>query len=255
VTTHSIAPDPNTDMGYFNRFVALNVFDSGNRKPFTSSSGAATYESNALTETDLTNLFPSGPFNPAGAQPVVTGKVDGKAKGFYFNFPVLDERTATNSLLLQGCVSWYNLEPGQPCSTNADCSGGTCDTTSRTCIAPQACGAGATTIPARTAFLYQLNAVTGGSDCGLTSSTALRTQAPVNTFILPPPPAQQLISINSKGQIQYSIIAPAGQMSPIPSAATGGLVPFSFSYTIETPRELHQCRHGTGAGPDAKACY
>jgi hypothetical protein len=250
VLTRPVTPDPNTDIGYFNRFVAFNVFDS-KRTIFTTSTQASTYDSNAFTEASLTNLFPSGSFNPVGPGPVVTGKLNGNAPGFYFNYPVLDERTATNSLLLRSCVSWYTMQPGQACNADADCTGGTCNATTHTCNAPQACGASATAIPARSAYLYQVNAVTGGSDCGLTSSKELRSGAPLNAFLLPPPPAQQLISINAKGQVQFSIVAPAGQLSPPASTSSGGNASHNFSYTIEAPRELHQCRHGA----DPNACF
>jgi hypothetical protein len=253
VTPRTVTPDPNTDFGYFNRFVAFNVFGT-NRPLFTTAAQATTYDSNAFTETGLTNLFPSGSFNPVGPGPLVTGTLNGNSNGFYFNFPILDERTATNSLLLRSCVSWYTMQPGQACNADADCTGGTCNTTTHTCNAPQACGSGATAIPARTAYLYQVNAVTGGSDCGLTSSTALRTGAPLNAFVLPPPPAQQLISINAKGQVQYSIVAPAGQLSPPASTSSGGTATYNFSYTLETPRELHQCRHSAPVN-DGSACF
>jgi hypothetical protein len=136
--------------------------------------------------------------------------------------------------------------------TDADCSAGTCNTTTRTCVAPVACGSGSNTIPARTAFLYQINATDGSTNCGLTSSTYIRTAAPLNSFLVPPPPPQQLVSTNKAGQMQFSIIAPAGQLSPSASAASGGdTTPFSFFYTMGLPRELEQCRHAS----TANACY
>ena len=259
VTPRTVTPDPNTDWGYFNRFLAFNVFGATNstdpndltkRPVFITAAQATTYDSNALTEATITNLFPSGSFNPVGAGPTVTGTLTGKSSGFYFNYPVLDERTATNAILQAGCLSWYSMQPGQPCNADGDCTGGTCNTATHTCNAPQACGASASAIPARTAYLYQLNAVTGGSDCGLTSSTSLRTPAPLNAFVLPPPPAQQLISVNAKGEVQKSIIAPAGQASPPASTASGGTVPYNPLYLLEMSRELHQCRHGA----DPNAC-
>ena len=260
VTPRTVTPDPNTDWGYFNRFLAFNVFGATNstdpndltkRPVFITAAQATTYDSNALTEATITNLFPSGSFNPVGAGPTVTGTLTGKSSGFYFNYPVLDERTATNAILQAGCLSWYSMQPGQPCNADGDCTGGTCNTATHTCNAPQACGASASAIPARTAYLYQLNAVTGGSDCGLTSSTSLRTPAPLNAFVLPPPPAQQLISVNAKGEVQKSIIAPAGQASPPASTASGGTVPYNPLYLLEMSRELHQCRHGA----DPNACF
>jgi hypothetical protein len=260
VTPRTVTPDPNTDFGYFNRFLAFNVFGATNsadptdmtkRPVFVTSAQATTYDSNALTETAITNLFPSGSFNAVGPGPVVTSKLTGNSSGFFFNYPVLDERTATNSVLQAGCVSWYSMQPGQACNADADCSGGTCNTTTHTCNAPQACGASATAIPARTAYLYQMNAITGGSDCGLTSSSSLRTAAPLNAFVLPPPPVQTVTSINAKNEVQKSLFTPAGQASPPAAPANSGAAVFTSLYTIEVSRELHQCRHGA----DATACF
>jgi type IV pilus assembly protein PilY1 len=253
--TGTLTPDPNGDIGYFSRFLGFNLFDNNLTKPraiFTAT--ATTYDTNALTETSLTDLFAANTpktFSASG-NTSVSAKVNGLSNGFYFSYPVLDERTATNSLLLQNCLSWYTIQPGQECMTNADCSSGTCNTTTHTCVAPVACGSSSTVIPARTAFLYQINASDGSTNCGLTSSTYIRTAAPLNSFLVPPPPPQQLVSTNKSGQMQFSIIAPAGQLSPSASAASGGAsTPFSFFYTLGMPRELEQCRHTSSAN----ACY
>jgi type IV pilus assembly protein PilY1 len=256
-TTVMPTPNPNSDIGYFSRFLAFNIFDTNLVTPrslFSTAAQALTYDGRALTETSLTNLFAANTpktFNPIG-NTTVNATVDGNAPGFFFYYPVIDERTATNSVVAQNCVSWYSMEPGQPCNVNADCSGGTCNTTTHTCVAPTACGGSATAIPARSAFLYQINASDGSTNCGLTSSSYIRTAAPLNAFLVPPPPPQELVSQNSKGQLQYSILAPAGQLSPPAAAGIGGSsTPFSFFYTIGTPRELEVCRHQY----QANACY
>jgi type IV pilus assembly protein PilY1 len=268
-TTVMPTPNPNSDIGYFSRFLALNVFDTNLLTPraiFTNATTASTYDGRALTEAPaatapasitagtIPNLFyanASKTFSPVG-NVTVNATVSGASPGYYFYYPVLDERTATNSVLAQNCVSWYSMEPGQECLVDGDCSGGTCNTTTHVCTAPTACGSSATAIPARSAFLYQINASDGSSNCGLTSSSYLRTAAPLNAFLVPPPPPQQLISQNSKGQLQYSIIAPAGQLSPPAASGIGGAsTPFSFYYTIGLPRETEICRHQY----NANACY
>jgi hypothetical protein len=248
-TTVTPSPDPNTDVGYNSRFLAMNIFDTDPVKPrslFTTAAQAVTYDGRALTETSLTNLFAataSKTFNAIG-NTTVAATVNDVQPGFFFYYPVIDERTATNSVVAQNCVSWYSMEPGQPCNVNADCAGGTCNTTTHTCVAPTACGSSSSAIPARSAFLYQVNATDGSTICGLTSSTYLRAAAPLNAFLVPPPPPQQLISQNAKGQLQYSIIAPAGQLSPPAASGLGGsATPFSFFYTVGLPREVEVCRH------------
>lgn len=243
------------DRGYYNRFVAFNVFGAGSRSPFTTAATTSAYDTASLTETDLVDLFASASshtFNPV-SPPILSAAagVNGASNGFLFGYPLIDERTATNSALLQNCVAWYTMEPGAPCNVNGDCpSGATCTAASHTCTQAPICGS-STAIPARTAFLYQVNATDGSSNCGLTASTYLRTMAPTNSFVVPPPPAQPLISVNSAGQIQYSIVAPAGQLSPAAASSTAGASSsYSFLYSIETPREVHQCRHAN----DPKAC-
>jgi type IV pilus assembly protein PilY1 len=248
-TAGTMTPAPDTDIGYFSRLLAYKVFDTASRRIFTDATSAATYDGAAMTETNLVNLFASAASKTLSATvaPVLASATTGASPGYFFSYPVLDERTATNSILFQNCLSWYSMEPGQPCNSNTDCTGGTCNTATHTCVAPQACGASASSIPARTAFLYQINATDGSTNCGLTSSTTLRTAAPTNSFLVPPPPAQTLISVNNKGQVQYSIVAPAGQLSPPASLSGGGSTPFSFFYTVETSREQHECRHNGNA--------
>ena len=257
-TTGTVTPSPYNDRGYFSRFVAFNLFDSsGSRNIFTDSTTATAYDGAALTETDLKDLFNGGTFDPVSPPKLnAAAGLNGASKGFFFGYPMIDERTATNSLLLQNCLSWYTMAPGAPCNVNADCpSGSTCNATSHECSQALICGS-STAIPARTAFLYQVNASDGSTNCGLTSSTGLRMTAPGDAFIVPPPPAQPLVSVNSKGNLQYSIIAPAGQFSPPAAAAgAGSTSQFSFFYTMELPRELHVCRHQpTDGGANVTAC-
>jgi type IV pilus assembly protein PilY1 len=235
-----------SDRGYYGRFIAYNVFDSSTRAMFNTSTTATTYDGAALTETGLTDLFSGASFDPV-TPPKLNAAVglSGTSPGFFFGFPMVDERTATNSLLLQNCLSWYTMAPGAPCNADADCgTGATCNATAHECTQALICGS-STAIPARTAFLYQMNATDGSTNCGLTSATGIRYQAPGSSFIVPPPPAQPLISVNAAGGLQYSIIAPAGQFSPpAPGGQGGSSAAYSFYYTIEVPRELHQCRHG-----------
>jgi type IV pilus assembly protein PilY1 len=259
VTPPPISPDPNTDRGYYNRMVAVNIFDNQAtpRSIFTTAAGAATYDARLLTESSsgMTNLFPGG-FSPTST-PSLAPASNGSAQGFYFNYPSLDERTATNSVLLQSCLVWYSMQPGQACANNADCPGSTCNTTTHECVIPSGCGASSSTIQARSAYLYQLNTNDGSTNCGLISLNQIRSAAPVNAFIVPPPPPQPLISVNAKGQVDYAIVTPVGQVAPPASTPAGGGLPFSFFYTLELPRELHQCRHpATGAsGASPLACY
>ncbi len=204
----------------------------------------------------MTNLFPGSTFSPT-TSPTLAAQATGSSAGFYFTYPSLDERTATNAVLLQNCLVWYTMQPGQACSSNADCPGTTCNLTTHECVQPNACGSSSSAISARTAYLYQINATDGSTNCGLTGSNAIRTPAPVNSFLVPPPPPQPLVSINSKGQVSFAVRAPVGQLSPQGTPGSGGsALPSIFYYTIETPRELHQCRHPPqGGSATPLACY
>jgi hypothetical protein len=257
VSPPALAPDPNGDLGYYNRQLAVKPFDNAGtpRTFFTTAATAATYDSNALTETGLTNLF-AGTFSPTVA-PVLNPSTNGSSSGFYFYYPALDERTATNAVLLQNCLVWYTMQPGLPCSSNADCvaSGTTCNLTTHECVQPTACNSTSSTIAARTAYLYQINATDGSTNCGLTAGNQLRTPAPTNSFLVPPPPPQPLVSVNSKGQVSFGIITPAGQVSPQAGPGTGSTLPLSFYYTVEMPRQLHQCRHPPVGTTPPSSCY
>lgn len=258
VSAPALSPDPNSDLGYYNRQLAVNVFDNSAtpRSIFVNSSGVTTYDSRSLTEASsgMTNLFSSGTFSPTSS-PTLAAQTNGSSSGFYFYYPALDERTATNAVLLQGCLVWYTMQPGMACGSNADCPGSSCNLTTHECVQPNACGSSSSNIPARTAYLYQINATDGSTNCGLSSSNKLRLPAPVNSFLVPPPPPQPLVSINAKGQVSYAIRAPVGQLSPPAQAGTGSTLPMSVYYTIETPRELHQCRHPQGSSANPMACY
>jgi hypothetical protein len=247
VTPSALSPDPNIDLGYYNRQFAVKVFDNGgtSRTFFTSASSASTYDTNALSEIGLTNLF-NGTFPPTGTTSV-TPKTDGNSAGFYFTYPALDERTATNAVLLQNCLVWFTMQPGMPCSSNADCANGTtCNLTTHECSQPTVCNASANQVAARTAYLYQINATDGSTSCSLISNNRIRTAAPTNSYLVPPPPPQPLISINSRGQVSFAIHTPAGGGGDPPAGAGSGPgnTPIgSFYYTLEMPRQLHQCRH------------
>jgi hypothetical protein len=80
----------------------------------------------------------------------------------------------------------------------------------------------------------------------------LRTAASTNAFLVPPPPPQELVSKNASGQLQFTLVTPADQLSPVGSAISSeSTVPFSFFYSLELPRELEQCRHAA----TATACF
>src|SRR5262249_50817995 len=77
VTPTPLSPDPNSDLGYYNRLLAVNVFDNNAtpRSIFTNSATAATYDSRSLSETGLTNLF-AGTFSPT-----VPPRLDAQSNG------------------------------------------------------------------------------------------------------------------------------------------------------------------------------
>jgi hypothetical protein len=191
---------------------------------------AATYDENRLTEEKLVKLEPK--LDPNAADPTVLAtEAD---SGWYFYYPAIDEATATNTTIYNGCVLWSTLQPTPPCTADNQCSekciGGGCFEESR-----DSCQA-ASTLTA--SFLYQANATTGGSQCGLTANPTQRSQTHV---LVPPPPPQEIIQVNTYGQYKTSIAPAPGMEAPPASVETFDMLR-QFG-TLEIPRNVHECRH------------
>ncbi|MGI5860651.1 MAG: hypothetical protein ACOX6T_01190 [Myxococcales bacterium] len=208
---------------WYNRFIAFRVF---RQAPFKTKTEAETYDTARLTESDLTKLEPF-----STGTPTLASETD---LGWYFTYPAVDEATATNTTIYNGCVLWSTLQPTEPCTGDGECSesciGGGCFEERRdACMIEQSLTA---------SFLYQANATTGGPDCGLTGNTTQRSQTRV---LVPPPPPQEIIQVNTYGQYKTSIAPAPGMEAPPASIETFNMLQ-QFG-TVEVPRNVHECRH------------
>jgi type IV pilus assembly protein PilY1 len=275
-----------SDNGYYNAFYGVTVFkpSPSSRQIFNTASTTSTYDGARLTEstsscsTDggsvsgLCNVFPSGVLSnfaisvsDGGSTEVAESfnspaSTNSSSDGFYFRYPIIDEKTSSNTLLANGCLVWTSVQPTSQCASDADCatfafssnvssgstSGITCNTAAHECQQSTQCNV----IGGSSAgHIYTANATDGSSTCSLVG-----TQQPRITFgtILPPAPPQQVALINqsssSSGNIggatvQYAIVLPAGQAGTWLQPKSGGGQIFRTFYELETTRALHDCRH------------
>ena len=223
LTATTTQEEIDANSGWFNRFLGFRVFRTA---PFVTENEAIEYEKARLTETDLRKLEPF-----AANPPELASETD---MGWYFAYPAIDEATATNTTIYNGCVLWSTLQPTEPCTAKEECSescvGGGCYEESRdACMIAQSLTA---------SFLYQANATTGGPDCGLTGNSTQRSQTRV---LVPPPPPQEIIQVNTYGQYKTSIAPAPGMEAPPASIETFDMMR-QFG-TVEVPRNVHECRH------------
>ena len=206
------------------RFYSIKLFDAPaytNRPRMTIASNQATYNSNTLTDTNLTDVSTDAGISSTAAGWFIQQSND------------LNEKTASGALLLGGCVAWNTLV-----SQNVSADGGS------------ACGGGF--IPASTAYLYQANDDTGVIQCGLPgSNTQLATVRFTQRSITESVPQQPtpVVSLNAKtGQAGYSGVSlePGGKI-PLQVSVGAASVQGDVSW-LDVSRNLHNCRHPPDGG-------
>jgi type IV pilus assembly protein PilY1 len=187
---------------------------STNRKVFTNSADAQTYDTNAFTETSLVDVTTAGN----------TGTVTYTGNGWRYIYQTANEKTANGALVLAStCVIWSSLIPN---AGTVSCSG---------------------TIPPDTANTYQGNIINGGIGCGQSGSQAYSstTRYTSHSALVAPPPFTAVLSVNSSNQ--YALTGISLQPGVAPQTVNGGIGDLSnFRYWLEVPRSLHACRHATG---------
>jgi hypothetical protein len=209
------------------RFYSVKVFDPPaytNRPRMISGSTQTTYNTNTLTDTNLTNVS-----TDAGMATTAAG-------WFVQQSNDQNEKTVSAPLLLGGCVAW-NTEVPSVLFSGVAADGGS------------ACQGG--TIPADTAYLYQGNDDTGVIQCGLAgSNTQLATaRYQARAVTVTPQQPTPVISLNAKtGQAGYSGVSlePGGKI-PLQISVGAASVQGDVSW-LNVPRNLHNCRHPADGG-------
>src|SRR5712664_1297147 len=209
------------------RFYSVKLFDPPaytNRPRMISGSTQTTYNTNTLTDTNLTNVS-----TDAGMATTAAG-------WFVQQSNDQNEKTVSAPLLLGGCVAW-NTEVPSVLFSGVAADGGS------------ACQGGA--IPADTAYLYQANDDTGVIQCGLAgSNTQLATaRYQARAVTVTPQQPTPVISLNAKtGQAGYSGVSlePGGKI-PLQISVGAASVQGDVSW-LNVPRNLHNCRHPADGG-------
>lgn len=198
------------------RFYSIQLFDSANRKRFGGSANAGTnqtdsntYDSNVLTDTNLDDV-------------TLATASSNNTKGWFVQYPVTDEKTASGTLILSGCAVWNTLVPQNNTVT---------------------CGS----IPADKADLFHADPITGSTNCGNGLPAALASvRYTQRSAVVPPPMPTPVVAINPvTGAITYSGVSlePGGQPLQI-SVGVNDL--FGTINWLEVPRQTHICRHNGG---------
>jgi type IV pilus assembly protein PilY1 len=194
------------------RFYSFLLFDSGSRVQFTTQAGATTYDTNALTDTDLVNATPPAVATASG-------------NGWYLpQNNSIDEKTSSAALMLAGCALWNTLVPNP--------------------VSAVTCGASAS-LPLDTAYSYQADAITGAIGCGMAGSqtyTATVRSTSRTTYVAPQQPAL-VISVNSLGQVAYGGVSIEPGAAPLNITTATGNVNGGTIHWLEVPRKVHDCRH------------
>jgi type IV pilus assembly protein PilY1 len=197
------------------RFYSIHLFDSGNRQPFTTAAAAALYDSYALTDSDLVNAD-------------VTMATD-SGNGYYIQYQSLPEKTASQSLVLAGCVIVNTLKASQPPASY--------------------CGGN---LPSDTAYTYQADAITGAIACGIATAVGSSTATATARFtsssaIVPPPMPTPVVSLNqATSTVSYSGVSLAPGAGPTQIEIGGGDIIGPVEW-LEVSRKTHNCRHAGGS--------
>ncbi len=193
------------------RFYSFKLFDTSNRAQFSTSAAALTYDTNALTDTNLVNA--------------ATTTASSSGDGWYIaQNHSIDEKTSSGALLIAGCTLWNTLVPTT--ATVATC-GGTAN------------------LPLDTAYAYQADATTGAVACGQAGSstyTATARSTARSTYVAPQQPSL-VLSVNSRGQVAYGAVSIEPGVAPSSTNTATGEITGGTVHWLDVSRKLHDCRH------------
>jgi type IV pilus assembly protein PilY1 len=186
------------------RFYSIKLFDSATRAPFTTFATAQSYDNARLTDADLINAD--------------LASSDSGGPGWFVGYAQQNERTASGTNLLSGCVIWNTLEPAAAAAT---------------------CGV----VQGDNARQYLAHHVTGATTCGSVPTTSRFT---LRTSVVPPPMPTPVVSVNPvTGEVRYSVISLEPGAAPA-QQSVGQSDILGTIHWLEVPRQLHRCRHVSG---------
>jgi type IV pilus assembly protein PilY1 len=228
-----------------NTYYSILVFNPNvaNRGIFTTSTQAATYDANRLTDSSLTAIDGTlaTPDNTASVNgdgfalslahsgtisvPTINYNDDGTITESNNTYVVAatDERTASPSAVVNGCAYWNTTQPTTNPGTTGNCDRSKCTSNNR-----------------RVNFFYGADAGSGG----LCLSTSTGTIRSVNNATIVPPPAPQLTAfVNASGQVAFGLTS-LGTESGAQNVSVGPVNdPVTILEWTPVDRQLHACRH------------
>jgi len=259
------------------RYYSFLLWGTGARARFTTYAQAQAYDTAALTDTDLVNAS------------VALSTPEGN--GWYL--PYLnsqDEKTATGSLLLGGCVFWSTLDPwgslgGRndlicPPSEAALLGHGTTHNEDETCGHGDGhhkvdsagtdgdghgtkkgdghgwgnwVGCGPEMTMGAVERHYQANAITGGIGCGQEGSATYTTTlrfVATPAVGIPLAPSPMLAVNAGAGTVSYGGLSVESGSPPL-TVSTGIGDLVGTLHWLEVTRKMHSCRHGSTDGGTA----
>jgi hypothetical protein len=213
----------------YTRFYSVQLWGSGNRAAPTTLAAAQTYDSNALTDTNLVDATSC----PTNATAGACASASGNGWFVTHNQTVTigtttqartagDEKTGSAALILAGCALWNTLLPNNQAVLT--CNG---------------------ILPADNAFVYQGDALTGHLQCGVAgSATAKATVRAVRRDTnVTPQQFTPVVSLNQKtGDVAYSGVSLEPGAPPL-QVQVGGNNVIGFVKWLEVSRATHDCRH------------
>jgi type IV pilus assembly protein PilY1 len=207
------------------QFDALRVSDR------TSSSGTSgqlvdvsTITCTTATSCTGTGALPGG--NPQNTAPNTVG-----SDGWFYDYPSIDNRTATSSALLEGCVIWNSVLP-DPSAVATSC-------------AQPAVALGR---------LHQANFITGLPNCatGFKDSSGNFVRTLERGLVAPPPEPAVVVQRSPTRQIRYSVMGVEVNGAQATDSVVGTTKDsLQGVYALPVSRALHNCRHVPGAASNA----
>jgi type IV pilus assembly protein PilY1 len=164
--------------------------------------------------------------------------------GWTLNYADLDERTATSSTVLGGCVLWSSVKPSGTGASGGCASAGS-----------------------MTSYTYQADFITGAPNCADSfRGTTDYVRSISRNVISPPPEPAAAIEISASGAIRYSLLnvqptdtgsgaAPSGPAgckdddTVCRNSVKTGSDAVQLIYSLPLSADNHQCRH-----VDANTC-
>jgi type IV pilus assembly protein PilY1 len=213
VTPVAVTPpatlSPNQYFGFWSYGKSMPRAGGTVSREFTDGPSAIVFDNNRVREAELVDV--------TGGATAPPGSV-----GWRLRYAATAERTASGSGVLASCVLWNSLE-FQP-TTNSGCS---LNGTSQ-------------------ARLYQANILTGAADCAESFRQADGTyvRSVARAVLTPPAEPAPKVSINSAGQIRYSLDSfdPGAAQAQSTNVQNSQDV-VQLIYSLDVPPPLHTCRH------------